>query len=77
METTNSPIETTYPITALVTYGRVSLRLLYAKFVEWAKAAGIIRPLTRPQLKQDLEHAGYVVKKSNSDVVVRGLVLKG
>jgi putative DNA primase/helicase len=57
--------------------GRVSLRLLYARFVEWAKAAGIIRPLTRPQLKQDLEHAGFVVKKSNSDVVVRGLVLKG
>lgn len=56
--------------------GRVPLKVVYAQFVDWARDSGISRPLTRPQLRQDLVHAGFAVKKSNSDVVVRGLVLR-
>ncbi len=56
--------------------GRTSLKVLYSAFVDWAKASGIKRSLTRPHLKRDLQHAGFTVKKSNGDVVVYGLRLK-
>jgi putative DNA primase/helicase len=56
--------------------GRITLAAIYSKFIDWAKASGINRPLTRPQLKHDLQHTGFVVKKSNGEMIVRGLQLK-
>jgi putative DNA primase/helicase len=56
--------------------GRASMKTVYERFINWAKSSGITKPVTRPQLKRDLQHAGFEVKKSNGDVVVYGLKLK-
>lgn len=56
--------------------GRTPLGKVFARFLEWSKATGVQRTLTRLQLRHDLQHEGYDIRKSNGEVVVRGLTLK-
>jgi putative DNA primase/helicase len=56
--------------------GRVSMKKVYEVFQEWSKASGIQRTLNRQMLTRDFKHRGFTIKKSNSDVVVYGIMLK-
>lgn len=56
--------------------GKVLLSRLYDLFRDWAKEAGIQRPVQRTQFSQELEHLGFEVKKSNGQKTVYGLTLR-
>jgi putative DNA primase/helicase len=56
--------------------GRVPLREVYTRFVQWARDSGIQRALTRQALGVDLDNLDFTLKKSNGERVVYGLKLR-
>jgi len=56
--------------------GRTPLGVVFEHFLQWTKDVGIQRPLNRLQFRRDLKHQGFDVRKSNGDVVVRGIILR-